>query len=142
MISYRKGVVAVLVNENGQVLLCQRSDNSSAWQFPQGGIELNETPQDAFFRELAEELGNNKCEILKTSEKNTFYIWPRAGKDFLGQEQTWFLARFLPDQYPDLNKSDGSFSSCIWESPQNALRLIIEWKRPAFEQGMKMLGIL
>ena len=47
-----------------KVLVAQRSDIKGAWQFPQGGIDDGETPRDALFRELEEEIGTNKVEII------------------------------------------------------------------------------
>lgn len=142
MEKYRRGIIAVIINEQGDILLGERSDATDVWQFPQGGIEIGESPTEAFFREVAEELGNSNCEVLKISSINTFYRWPQAGKDFVGQEQTWFLAVYKRNQFPDLSKSDGCFKNWQWKKPTVALNLIIEWKRKAFAEGLEHLGIL
>jgi putative (di)nucleoside polyphosphate hydrolase len=139
---FRKGLVAVIVNDERHVLICQRAVIPDAWQFPQGGIELNESPTQAFFRELVEELGNNSCEILRVGNRTTTYQWPSGIGDFLGQKQAWFLARFKENELPNLKNSDGTFLSWKWESPQRAIDMMVDWKRSAFEQGMKILGLL
>lgn len=139
---FRKGVVAVILNHEGKVLLGERSDSPGAWQFPQGGIEQGETPEHAFFREVREEIGNGNCEILKVSARETRYRWPQGGRDRAGQEQVWFLARMLPGEMPDLKKSDHCFVNLKWEDISNVIPQTIEWKRDAFLDGLKQLGLL
>lgn len=139
---FRQGIVAVLMNENGKILMGERSDISGSWQFPQGGIERGESPQQAFFRELEEELGNNRVEILKIGSSKTVYLWPRGGTGRVGQEQTWFLARFLPGEGPRLELSDGSFRTYKWEERDLVLPQIVEWKRESFRKGFEFLGLL
>ena len=70
---HRRGVVAVLINSTGHVLLCERDDRPDSWQFPQGGIEPGETPETTVMRELQEELGTAHCQILKKSDTLTHY---------------------------------------------------------------------
>lgn len=140
--TYRQGVVAIIINDQNQVLIGERSDHPGAWQFPQGGVEDQESVQDAFFREVLEELGNNRCEILKVGAIKTRYEWPEPGRKYVGQEHTWFLARYLPGEYPDLTKSDQCFSSWKWESPERALDTMVGWKKPAMEAGLRILGLL
>ncbi len=53
----RWGIIAVIIDESGKVLLFERSDRLDSWQFPQGGIKSGETPEQALFRELEEEVG-------------------------------------------------------------------------------------
>jgi putative (di)nucleoside polyphosphate hydrolase len=142
MTKFRQGIIAVIRNGQGEILLCERSDHRGSWQFPQGGIEAGETPEDAFFRELREEIGNDRCRILLVAEKTTTYRWPRSNDDRVGQEHTWFLAEFAAGEKPDLARGDGCFMSWKWEAPGNALALMVEWKRPAFQQGLENLGLL
>jgi putative (di)nucleoside polyphosphate hydrolase len=53
---YRPNVGIILMNERGQLLWARRI-GQNAWQFPQGGIKHDETPEEALFRELKEEVG-------------------------------------------------------------------------------------
>ncbi len=143
MEKFRRGIVAVLRNERGEILLCERSDHHGSWQFPQGGIETGERPEDAFFRELREELGNGNCRILQTAPRPTRYRWPQKGRDGVsGQEQTWFLGEFLDGESPNLEGSDQCFRAYRWVKPAEALALIVHWKQPSFRAGLEMLGVL
>lgn len=143
MEKFRRGIVAVLRNEHGEILLCERSDHPGSWQFPQGGIEAGEKPEDAFFRELREELGNGNCKILKTGPRAIRYRWPQKGRDGVsGQEQTWILGEFEAGHEPQLEKSDHCFRAWKWMPPAQGFALIVGWKQPSFREGLEMLGVL
>jgi putative (di)nucleoside polyphosphate hydrolase len=53
---YRPAVAAIIKDRTGRILICERADAPGAWQFPQGGIEANETPVAALMREVLEEI--------------------------------------------------------------------------------------
>ncbi|MDZ4662220.1 MAG: NUDIX domain-containing protein [Pseudomonadota bacterium] len=137
----RKGVVGVIINTQDQVLLFERSDRPNSWQFPQGGLKDLETPEEALYRELLEEIGTNKCNILKKSRATTVYHWPKRSGKHLGQEHIWFLCSLQAGEVPNLKVSDGSFVSFYWDTPQNAIKKVIDWKRPSYERGLKELGL-
>ncbi len=74
---YRRGVGAVLINTEGKVFVARRIDTpGEAWQLPQGGIEEGETPRQAVLRELAEEIGTDKAEIIAESADWMCYDLP------------------------------------------------------------------
>jgi len=55
-----KRVVAALIQNDGKLLVCQRTRHQTMplkWEFPGGKIEDGEQPRDALRRELEEELG-------------------------------------------------------------------------------------
>ena len=54
---FRPNVGIVLINLHDEVLLAQRARPDHGWQFPQGGIDPGESPDDAMYRELHEEIG-------------------------------------------------------------------------------------
>ena len=138
---FRQGIVAVIINERGQVLMAERSDYPGNWQFPQGGIDGDETPEQALYREVQEELGNGEISILKTGQGKSQYRWPEAGKKHVGQEHTWFLVEFNKNEKPNLKKSDGCFQDWKWEVPELVLAQIYDWKRPAYATGLQLLGL-
>ena len=53
---YRPNVGIILCNNRNEVFWGKRVREHS-WQFPQGGIKPGETPEQAMFRELMEEIG-------------------------------------------------------------------------------------
>ena len=65
---YRPNVAAVIVSAKYpfvcEVFIASRSDIADAWQFPQGGIDEGETPKEALFRELKEEIGTDDIEVI------------------------------------------------------------------------------
>jgi len=107
---YRDNVGALLFNAAGQVLVARRADLPNAegaaggWQLPQGGMDAGEDPAIAIFRELEEEIGTAKAEILAAHPRWLFYDLPpeligkALGGKYRGQRQKWFALRFLGDR--------------------------------------------
>lgn len=99
---YRRGVGAVLFNGDGLVFVARRIDTpGDAWQLPQGGVDDGEKPRQAVLRELAEEIGTDKAEVLAKSRCWHTYELPEHllgkvwGGRYRGQRQRWFALRFL-----------------------------------------------
>jgi putative (di)nucleoside polyphosphate hydrolase len=99
---YRQGVGAVLFNSAGLVFVARRIDTpGDAWQLPQGGVDEGEKPRHAVVRELAEEIGTDKVEILAKSRCWYTYELPDHllgrvwGGRYRGQRQRWFALRYL-----------------------------------------------
>ena len=101
---YRAGVGIMLLNKNGEVFVGKRIDTKAeAWQMPQGGIDDGEEPLTAAMREMLEEIGTNKADLLAESANWYAYDLPAdlvpnmwSGK-FRGQRQKWFLFQFTGD---------------------------------------------
>ena len=103
---YRPNVGAALFNKDGLVFVARRADLPNAegapggWQLPQGGIDADEDPATAVLRELEEEIGTAKAEILGEHPEWLTYDLPpelvgRAlGGRYRGQRQRWFALRF------------------------------------------------
>jgi putative (di)nucleoside polyphosphate hydrolase len=104
---YRPNVGAVLFGPDGRVLVCRRADLPNAegapggWQLPQGGMDEGEDPRLAVLRELAEEIGTDRAEIIGEHPGWLTYDLPAhllgvaLGGQFRGQRQKWFALRFL-----------------------------------------------
>jgi putative (di)nucleoside polyphosphate hydrolase len=98
---YRPCVGLCIFNQEGNVFVGERLDSKGAWQMPQGGVDEGEDITTAAMRELKEEIGTDKAEIIRIHDKPLRYDIPdevRArlpwGNEFIGQEQTWVALRF------------------------------------------------
>lgn len=142
---YRECVVAVFINNHGDLLTGKRT-NMNTWQFPQGGIDSGETPLEALYRETLEEIGCNDFEVVCFGKKFTIYDFPKdldtkITKKYRGQKQHWFLCKYNVNAYPDLNKAqDKEFDELKWVSPQTAFENIINWKKDSYRNGLRELG--
>lgn len=112
--SYRPNVAAVILSskypEKCEFFIAHRSDIKNAWQFPQGGIDEGETPQEALLRELQEEIGCNTIEILGEYPEWITYDFPATARGkqypFDGQTQKYFLVRLKECANIDLEAYD------------------------------------
>ena len=138
---YRTGVGMMLVNPEGRVLVARRSDvDPPAWQMPQGGIDKGETPTSAARRELEEEVGTNKVEIVAESDCWLTYDFPadlrkKAWKGrYRGQRQKWFLFKFTgSDCDIMLDAHNAEFDEWKWIESDELPILIVEFKRGVYE---------
>jgi putative (di)nucleoside polyphosphate hydrolase len=139
---YRPGVGLLLLNARGQALVAQRLDMpSAAWQMPQGGIDPGETPRQAALRELREEVGTDKVEIIAESRDWIRYDLPAdlaaklwAGR-YRGQEQKWFALRFLgTDADIDIATAEPEFSAWRWAELAELPDLIVPFKRDLYRR--------
>lgn len=144
---YRRCVGIMLVNEEGKVWVGDRiggtnPEGISTWQMPQGGIDKGEEPAEAATRELKEEAGTDKAEIIAESEQWYSYDLPKALKGkalkgkFRGQTQRWFLMRFtgVESDIDIAADSHQEFSEWKWVDIDELPSLIVEFKRPVYEQ--------
>lgn len=148
---FRPNVGIVLSNDRGQVLWARRVGGHDAWQFPQGGIQGNESPETALYRELYEEVGvrRGSVEIVASTRGWVRYRLPkrylrnnhrgaRAPK-FVGQKQKWFLLRLLgDDSLVDLGRSrKPEFDSWQWVSYWYPLTQVINFKRNVYRRVLR-----
>jgi putative (di)nucleoside polyphosphate hydrolase len=105
---YRANVGALLFNDAGLVLVARRADMPNAegaaggWQLPQGGVDEGEELRAAVLRELAEEIGTDRAEIVEEYPGWLTYDFPpdlaargfRIARKYRGQKQKWFALRF------------------------------------------------
>ncbi len=139
---YRNGVGIMLINDRREVWVGRRAGMADdAWQMPQGGIDAGETPRAAVLRELAEETGTDKAEIIAESGDWLSYELPPEvaarvwqGR-YRGQRQKWFALRFTGgDADFDLEAHhQREFAAWRWLEPEHLTRLIVAFKRPVYE---------
>jgi len=143
---FRHGVGIILVNARRQLFLAKRI-GKPAWQFPQGGIKEIETPEEAMFRELREEIGlrADDVKVLATTKRWLKYRLPKrlirhhSQPLCIGQKQKWFLLRMVADEsHVNLNATDSpEFDSWAWVSYWYPLTQVISFKRRVYTMAMK-----
>jgi len=142
---YRPNIGIVLMNRVGQVLWARRAGRDG-WQFPQGGVERNESLDDALFRELYEEVGlvDHQVDLLAHTSKWMRYDLPsnylrrsrrRGDTKFRGQKQIWCLLALLGDDSEVcLSVSEKpEFDKWIWTDWWYAVEQIVDFKRPVYK---------
>jgi putative (di)nucleoside polyphosphate hydrolase len=141
---YRPCAGFMLVNREGLVFVGERIDASAHgfWQMPQGGIDKGEDVRDAALRELEEEtgIGAHLVEVIAQGSQPFLYDLPPEllGKvwkgKYRGQEQYWFLGRFLgKDADINLDAHDPpEFHAWQWVAPAALPDLIVPFKRDVY----------
>jgi putative (di)nucleoside polyphosphate hydrolase len=143
---YRRNVGAVLFNRDGRVFVARRADLPNAegpaggWQLPQGGIDPDEDPRAAVLRELAEEIGTDRAEIIGEHPDWLTYDLPpelvgvALGGRYRGQTQRWFALRFTGgdgDIRLDADP-DPEFDAWRWAELAELPALAVAFKRPIY----------
>ena len=144
---YRRGVGVMLLNRDGKVFVGARIDNTDeAWQMPQGGIDEGEEPWATALREVEEETGipPHLVEKVAACPERLKYDLPRAlqgklwGGKWRGQDQDWYLARFLGDDRDiDIATRDPEFREWKWIEPAELPELIVPFKRDLYRQLLR-----
>lgn len=126
-LTYRQSTSAVILDKNGRILIVQNNSyKNNEWNIPGGGIEEGETPEITIIRELNEELGSDKFEIVKISKQTYRYEWPdelinkkitENKPVFRGQERTRFLVNFLGEEI-DLTPQAEEIRIIKWVFPK------------------------
>lgn len=149
---YRRGVGIMLLNHQNMVLVGRRTDaKGEAWQMPQGGIDDDEDPRRAAFRELREEIGTDKAQIIAESKGWLQYDLPpsyrkRWDNRWRGQQQKWFVMRFEgSDDDINIAAEHPEFSAWKWVSIEQLPSLIVSFKRRLyvdFLQELRESGVI
>lgn len=140
--AYRSGVGIILLNRRGEVFVGRRNDvDGEAWQLPQGGIDGDESPRDAASRELREEIGTDKAEVIAESRGWFSYDVPADlarkawGGRWKGQRQKWFVMSFRgEDADIELSSEHAEFDAWKWVRPSELPALAAPFKRKLYEK--------
>ncbi len=142
---YRLGVGMMILDSKNRVFVGKRIDTKiDAWQMPQGGINPGETPSKAAIREMCEEIGSDKGDIIAESKQWYSYDLPKSltpklwGGSFRGQKQKWFLIRFTgTDNDINVNTEQPEFSSWRWINYKELSHIVIPFKRKLYSSVME-----
>ena len=138
---YRDNVAAIIINKEKKVLMCEHIWIDNAWQFPQGGVEDNESEEDAILRELSEEIGTQKLKILSKMDRKIMYKYPYYLKEKYnsqGQLQRYFLVYYFGDN-SDIrfdNQEKPEFQSYQWLDYTEPPLRVIYFKKLAYLEAL------
>jgi putative (di)nucleoside polyphosphate hydrolase len=144
--------VGIILSNNERRLFWGRRIGQNAWQFPQGGIKSDETPLEAMYRELEEEVGlePGQVKVLGCTRGWLRYRLPKrfirrhCGPICIGQKQVWYMLR--------VNCTEGDFCLDRSQKPEfdawrwvrywHPLREVVYFKRRVYEQALLELSPL
>lgn len=145
---YRLNVGIILSNDQGQVFWARRV-GQDAWQFPQGGIDNEETPEQAMYRELKEETGLSPRDVDILGCTNDWlkyrlpkrYVRRNQIPICIGQKQIWYMLRMLGSESSvDLSVCDKPEFDCWrWVDYWEPARRVIFFKRKVYKRALKEL---
>ena len=146
---YRPNVGIILLNDRNEVFWGKRAKQHS-WQFPQGGIKHGETPEQAMYRELYEEIGLSAEHVrivARTREWMRYEVpeqWIRRDLrgNYRGQKQIWFLLRLVGRECDvRLRASDRpEFDAWRWNDYWVPLESVIDFKREVYQHALTELA--
>jgi putative (di)nucleoside polyphosphate hydrolase len=144
--------VGIILSNSDRRLFWGRRVGQNAWQFPQGGINAKETPLDAMFRELEEEVGllPDQVTVLGSTRGWLRYRLPKrfirhqCGPTCIGQKQRWFLLRVnCSEEAFCLDRCEKpEFDAWRWVRYWQPLREVVYFKRRVYERALDELAPL
>lgn len=143
--NFRPNVAAIILSakypQKCEIFIASRVDITNAWQFPQGGIDDNETVKEALFRELKEEIGTNDVEIIAEYPTWVSYLFPPiiANKmyPYDGQKQKYYLVKLKKGAKININTEEPEFSEYKFVSSKDIYNHITFFKRTVYKQVLK-----
>ena len=141
----RSGVGIVLLNKDNKVFVAKRIDNQkNFWQMPQGGIDKDEGYLAASYRELEEETSIKSVKLIKELDGLIVYELPKNllgiiwKGQYRGQEQKWFVMRFLgKDDEINIKTKYPEFCEWKWVDLENITDLVVNFKLHVYEEVKK-----
>jgi putative (di)nucleoside polyphosphate hydrolase len=146
---FRKGVGAIILNKNNEILAFNRADFSENWQGIEGGVQEGETTLEALYRELFEEtnIPRDSVSIVKKTEKPVKYLFP-SGVSFggyVGQEKEFFLIKIIDDfddfRYDNV-KDEVEFSGCKVMKVEELWEKVPTFKKDIYGSVLREFGLM
>jgi putative (di)nucleoside polyphosphate hydrolase len=147
---FRPNVGIVICNQQDQVLWGRRINGKDSWQFPQGGVHRDESPEQAMYRELEEEVGllPDAVNVLGRTSGWLRYRLPKKyvrkteAPVCIGQKQIWFLLRLTaPESDIRLDAhEDPEFDHWRWVSFWYPVTAVVDFKQDVYRQALTQLA--
>jgi len=143
--NYRPNVAAIVLSSSYplkcEILIASRVDIKDAWQFPQGGIDGDETPKEALFRELKEEIGTDEVEIIAEYPGWVSYDFPpsvaKNMAPFDGQTQKYYLVKLKKGAVVNIETEIPEFSEYKFVKRSMLNEYITFFKRTVYKKVLK-----
>jgi len=143
--NYRPNVAAIVLSSSYplkcEILIASRVDIKDAWQFPQGGIDGDETPKEALFRELKEEIGTDEVEIIAEYPGWVSYDFPpsvaKNMAPFDGQTQKYYLVKLKKGAVVNIDTEIPEFSEFKFVRRARLNEYITFFKRTVYKKVLK-----
>lgn len=143
--TYRPNVAAVILSSKYpfccELLIASRNDIKNAWQFPQGGIDNKESPKEALFRELKEEIGTNDIDVITEYPQWISYDFPasvvKKMHPYSGQIQKYFLVRLKEGSVVNIATKEPEFNDYKFVSYEEVFSYITYFKRPVYKRVLE-----
>lgn len=143
---FRPNVGIIISNRQGK-LFWGRRIGQRGWQFPQGGIMPDETAEEAMYRELEEEVGLSREDVVILAETPTWlkyrlpacFIRRHVQPLCIGQKQKWFLLRLVSEE-SNINfyrTSKPEFDAWRWVSYWYPLHGVVSFKRQVYRDALR-----
>lgn len=144
---YRANVGMILINKYQEVFWGGRIGQPDAWQFPQGGVDQDEEPIEAMYRELHEEVGLKRDDVRVLGETKKWlryrlphrFIRRHSRPLCIGQKQKWFLLELVADEDKiDFNVAGHpEFDRWCWVDYWHPVDHVIKFKRRVYLKALK-----
>jgi len=148
---FRANVGILLMGGAGEVFLGRRT-GGRGWQFPQGGMRVGESLEQAVFRELNEEIGLQECDVELVGHTARWlryrlpprYIRRNQRPLCIGQKQRWFLLRLRrePANFDFERTDEPEFDEWRWANFWEPVREVIYFKRGVYQRALQELAPL
>ena len=145
---FRANVGIILMDDANRVLIAGRSGRSG-WQFPQGGVRVKESAEQAMYRELGEEVGLGPDDVALAGVTRNWirYTLPKkylrkSEPKCIGQKQRWFLLslRSNPDKLRFDSTNEPEFDRCRWVDYWQPVEEVIYFKRKVYITALTELA--
>jgi putative (di)nucleoside polyphosphate hydrolase len=144
---FRPNVGIILINKFQEVFWAGRIGQPDAWQFPQGGIDEEEQPIEALYRELYEEVGltQHDVKLLGESKEWLSYRLPKKYRRYdqkplcIGQKQKWFLLELCAGEEKikfDIFENP-EFDRWRWAGYWEPVESAISFKRKVYQRALE-----